>query len=179
MCTRRRVDQGIVLYENCLRLQILPELVADVNRISLPPPSNSSSSPNTRDSTVLPDPRILILSVSPDLSTSYIPIMNSIFSAQKLVRLVLIILANLLPFPQKVTIDACQVYGPDAVFLQQAAHLTGGSYLFLERRDALLQYLIVCIHRYFRFSHSAQPNRCLSCRPPRSAKSLLCQPKIE
>jgi len=53
--------------------------------------------------------------------------MNSIFSAQKL----------------KVTIDACQVYGPDAVFLQQAAHLTGGSYLFLERRDALLQYLIM------------------------------------
>jgi transcription initiation factor TFIIH subunit 3 len=38
------------------------------------------------DSTTLPDPRILILSVSPDLSNSYIPIMNSIFSAQKLVR---------------------------------------------------------------------------------------------
>ena len=33
------------------------------------------------------DPRILILSVSPDLSSSYIPLMNSIFSAQKLVRL--------------------------------------------------------------------------------------------
>ncbi|KAF8813800.1 Tfb4-domain-containing protein [Phlegmacium glaucopus] len=73
------------------------------------------------------DPRILILSVSPDLSTSYIPIMNSIFSAQKL----------------KVTIDACQIFGPDTVFLQQAAHLTGGAYLYLERRDALLQYLIM------------------------------------
>ncbi|EAU91711.2 basic transcription factor 2.35KD subunit [Coprinopsis cinerea okayama7 len=71
------------------------------------------------------DPRILILSVSPDLSTSYIPIMNAIFSAQKL----------------KVTIDACQIYGGETVFLQQAAHLTGGSYLLLERRDALLQYL--------------------------------------
>ncbi|EGN99668.1 hypothetical protein SERLA73DRAFT_53296 [Serpula lacrymans var. lacrymans S7.3] len=83
-------------------------------------------SPNAvEDPAVLPDPRILILSVSPDLSTSYIPIMNSIFSAQKL----------------KVTIDVCKVYGPDAVFLQQAAHLTGGSYIFLERRDALLQYL--------------------------------------
>jgi hypothetical protein len=35
---------------------------------------------------VLPDPRMLILSVSPDLSSSYIPIMNAIFSAQKLVR---------------------------------------------------------------------------------------------
>ncbi|KDR75209.1 hypothetical protein GALMADRAFT_249181 [Galerina marginata CBS 339.88] len=75
----------------------------------------------------LGDPRILILSVSPDLSTSYIPIMNSIFSAQKL----------------KITIDACQIFGPDTVFLQQAAHLTAGSYLYLDRRDALLQYLIM------------------------------------
>ncbi|KAF9075432.1 transcription factor Tfb4-domain-containing protein [Rhodocollybia butyracea] len=73
----------------------------------------------------LPDPRILILSVSPDQTASYIPVMNSIFSAQKL----------------KVTIDACQIYGPETVFLQQAAHLTGGSYIYLERRDALLQYL--------------------------------------
>ncbi|KAF8904473.1 transcription factor Tfb4-domain-containing protein [Gymnopilus junonius] len=73
------------------------------------------------------DPRILVLSVSPDLATSYIPIMNSIFSAQKL----------------KITIDACQIFGPDTVFLQQAAHLTGGSYLYLDRRDALLQYLIM------------------------------------
>lgn len=54
--------------------------------------------------------------------------MNSIFSAQKL----------------KVTIDVCKMFGPDTVFLQQAAHLTGGSYIYLDRRDALLQYLIVC-----------------------------------
>jgi len=71
------------------------------------------------------DPRILILSVSPDQSSSYIPIMNSIFSAQKL----------------KVTIDVCKVYGTESVFLQQAAHLTGGSYIYLDRPDALLQYL--------------------------------------
>ncbi|KAL0956395.1 hypothetical protein HGRIS_002542 [Hohenbuehelia grisea] len=71
------------------------------------------------------DPHILVLSVSPDLSSSYIPIMNAIFSAQKL----------------KVTIDVCKIYGPETVFLQQAAHLTGGSYIYLERRDALLQYL--------------------------------------
>lgn len=44
--------------------------------------------------------------------------------------------------PKKATIDVCQIYGPNTVFLQQAAHLTGGSYIFLERRDALLQYLI-------------------------------------
>jgi transcription initiation factor TFIIH subunit 3 len=71
------------------------------------------------------EPRILILSVSPDLSTSYIPIMNSIFSAQKL----------------KVTIDVCQLCGPETVFLQQASHLTGGSYIQLESTDALVQYL--------------------------------------
>ena len=41
------------------------------------------------------------------------------------------------------TIDVCKVYGPDTVFLQQAAHLTNGSYIYLERRDALLQNLIV------------------------------------
>ncbi|KAJ7747340.1 transcription factor Tfb4 [Mycena metata] len=97
-----------------------------VNRITLPPSSNSKAQANGFHPGVLPDPRILILSVSPDLSTSYIPIMNSIFSAQKL----------------KATIDVCQIYGPNTVFLQQAAHLTGGSYIFLERRDALLQYLI-------------------------------------
>lgn len=41
------------------------------------------------------------------------------------------------------TIDVCKLYGPDTVFLQQAAHLTGGSYLYLEHKEALLQYLIV------------------------------------
>ncbi|KAJ8522468.1 hypothetical protein ONZ45_g981 [Pleurotus djamor] len=51
--------------------------------------------------------------------------MNCIFSAQKL----------------KVTIDVCKMYGAETVFLQQAAHLTGGSYIYLERRDAVLQYL--------------------------------------
>ncbi|KXN91044.1 RNA polymerase II transcription factor B subunit 4 [Leucoagaricus sp. SymC.cos] len=80
-----------------------------------------------RGPSILPDPRLLVLSVSPDLATSYIPIMNSVFSAQKL----------------KVTVDVCQVLGPDTVFLQQAAHLTGGSYIHLERRDALLQHLIM------------------------------------
>ncbi|PVG01200.1 Tfb4-domain-containing protein [Serendipita vermifera] len=73
-------------------------------------------------------PRILIISVSPDLSASYIPIMNSIFCAQKL----------------KVVLDVCKIYGPDTVFLQQAAHLTGGSYINVQQREALLQYLMTC-----------------------------------
>ena len=55
----------------------------DINR--LVHPVQSLSSPE--DSANLPDPRILILTVSPDASNSYIPIMNSIFSAQKLVSI--------------------------------------------------------------------------------------------
>ncbi|KAG8863527.1 RNA polymerase II transcription factor B subunit 4 [Tulasnella sp. 330] len=78
--------------------------------------------------TAVTSPKILILSVSPDSSTSYIPLMNSIFAAQKL----------------KVKIDVCKIYGPDTVFLQQASYLTGGSYIHMERRDALLQYLMMC-----------------------------------
>ncbi|KAF8628910.1 hypothetical protein AX15_003690 [Amanita polypyramis BW_CC] len=130
--------EGISL--NCLcrcDLNVRPEPVALVgaltkalcyiNRITLLPAPIPGKKEGTLESPVVPDPRILVLSVSPDHATSYIPIMNSIFSAQKL----------------KVTIDVCQMYGPDTVFLQQAAHLTGGSYIHLERRDALLQYLIM------------------------------------
>ncbi|TFK93765.1 transcription factor Tfb4 [Polyporus arcularius HHB13444] len=73
------------------------------------------------------DPRILVLSVSPDQSSTYIPIMNSIFSAQKL----------------KVTIDVGKIFGAENVFLQQAAHLTGGAYVQVERADALLQYMMM------------------------------------
>ncbi|KAJ7072157.1 transcription factor Tfb4 [Mycena amicta] len=105
----------------------LTKALCYVNRISLPPNPNSKAQANGFHPGVLPDPRILILSVSPDLSTSYIPIMNAIFSAQKL----------------KATIDVCHMYGHNSVFLQQAAHLTGGSYILLERRDALLQYLMM------------------------------------
>jgi len=108
--------------EPCALVGALTTSLCYINRqIHSPTPSSAD------DPTILPDPRILILSVSPDLSNSYIPIMNSIFSAQKL----------------KVTIDVCKIFGADTVFLQQAAHLTGGSYIYLERRDALLQYLVM------------------------------------
>ncbi|TFK44391.1 transcription factor Tfb4-domain-containing protein [Crucibulum laeve] len=113
----------------CVLVGAITKALCYVNRISTPTTTSTTNTAVAKaaDPSILPDPRILILSVSPDLSASYIPIMNSIFSAQKL----------------KVTIDVCQVYGPDTVFLQQAAHLTGGSYIYLERRDALLQYLIM------------------------------------
>ncbi|KAI6046052.1 transcription factor Tfb4 [Pisolithus marmoratus] len=124
----------------CALVGALTKALCYINRITLP----STSPTNVAEgSTHLPDPRILILSVSPDLSSSYIPIMNAIFSAQKL----------------KVTIDVCKIYGPDTVFLQQAAHLTSGSYIYLERRDALLQYLI------------------MSFLPPPSVRKVLAVPK--
>lgn len=64
--------------------------------------------------------------------------MNCIFSAQKVA----------------IPIDVCKVFGPDAVFLQQASHLTGGGYYRLERRAGLLQYLMVS-----RALHSAMGTR--------------------
>ncbi|GAA5933935.1 hypothetical protein JCM3775_000327 [Rhodotorula graminis] len=72
-------------------------------------------------------PRIVVLSVTQDSSAQYVPIMNCIFTAQK----------------NNIEIDVCKVFGPDAVFLQQACHLTSGAYFKLERRAALLQYLLV------------------------------------
>ena len=54
-----------------------------INRLAHPP-----SGSLVDEATTSADPRILILSVSPDLAASYIPVMNSIFSAQKLVRAV-------------------------------------------------------------------------------------------
>lgn len=76
---------------------------------------------------VEPKPRIVILSVTEDESSQYVAIMNCIFSAQK----------------ASIPIDVCKVYGPDAVFLQQACHLTSGSYYRLARRAGLLQYLLM------------------------------------
>ncbi|KAG0209116.1 RNA polymerase II transcription factor B subunit 4 [Mortierella sp. GBA30] len=71
-------------------------------------------------------PRILVLTVSPDSSSDYIPIMNCIFSAQK---------AN-------IPIDVCKIWGEDAVFLQQAAHITEGIYMRPDDPRGLLQILM-------------------------------------
>ncbi|OAV98580.1 hypothetical protein PTTG_01790 [Puccinia triticina 1-1 BBBD Race 1] len=69
--------------------------------------------------------RILILSVSPDAPGQYIPMMNCIFSAQK----------------ATIPIDVCKISKENAVFLQQAAHLTDGIYYQVEKPKAILQYL--------------------------------------
>ncbi|KIO32241.1 hypothetical protein M407DRAFT_66889 [Tulasnella calospora MUT 4182] len=117
-----KTDRGLV--------GAITKALCHINRVNLlsvaltnNPESTSAMAPPSSQS-----PRMLILSISPDASTSYIPLMNSIFAAQKL----------------KVKIDVCKIFGSDTVFLQQAAYLTGGSYLVLERRDALLQYLSMC-----------------------------------
>ncbi|KAI0374032.1 transcription factor Tfb4 [Pilatotrama ljubarskyi] len=102
----------------------LTKALCYINRIT----SNTATSPSGGEGAAASvDPRILMLSVSPDQSSTYIPIMNSIFSAQKL----------------KVTIDVCKIFGAENVFLQQAAHLTGGAYVQVEKTDALLQYMMM------------------------------------
>lgn len=70
--------------------------------------------------------RILILSVSGDLSPQYIPIMNTIFACQRL----------------SIPIDICKIAG-DTVFLQQASDATHGTYIRLEHPGGLLQYLMM------------------------------------
>ncbi|CCJ30521.1 unnamed protein product [Pneumocystis jirovecii] len=70
--------------------------------------------------------RILIISVSSDITFQYIPIMNCIFGAQK----------------KKIPIDVCKI-GGDTVFLQQASDATKGIYLHLDKPKSLLQYLLM------------------------------------
>ncbi|GAA6051427.1 hypothetical protein JCM3770_000515 [Rhodotorula araucariae] len=91
-----------------------------INRLNAADSLASSSARKTK-------PRIVILSVTQDASSQYVSIMNCIFTAQK----------------NNIEIDVCKVFGPDAVFLQQACHLTNGAYYKLSRRAALLQYLIM------------------------------------
>lgn len=70
--------------------------------------------------------RILIISVSGDLANQYIPVMNSIFAAQR----------------KKIPIDILKLAG-DTVLLQQASDATGGVYMKPERPQGLLQYLMM------------------------------------
>lgn len=70
--------------------------------------------------------RILIVSVSGDLANQYVPIMNSIFAAQR----------------KRIPIDILKLAG-DTVLLQQASDATGGVYIKPERPEGLLQYLMM------------------------------------
>ncbi|KAI8098794.1 TFIIH subunit Tfb4/p34 [Halteromyces radiatus] len=71
-------------------------------------------------------PRILILSVSPDAAQQYIPLMNCIFSAQKM----------------GIPVDVCKIHNEQTAFLQQAANITNGVFIHVDDSQALLQYLM-------------------------------------
>lgn len=75
-------------------------------------------------------PRIVIIQVSKDDSSSYNAMMNSIFSAQKL----------------NVPVDSIVLSKGESHFLQQASLLTKGVYLHsLDQRDVLTQMLTHCL----------------------------------
>jgi len=75
-------------------------------------------------------PRIVIIQVSKDDSSSYNAMMNSIFSAQKL----------------NVPVDSVVLSKADSHFLQQASLLTMGVYIRpLDQRDLLTQMFTYCI----------------------------------
>lgn len=59
---------------------------SDVNRLNSSDPFGSTNTAATQSSLKKAKPRIVILSVTQDASTQYVPIMNCIFTAQKNVR---------------------------------------------------------------------------------------------
>lgn len=69
----------------------------------------------------------------------------------------------------------CKIFGPDSVFLQQAAYLTGGSYIYLEHREALLQYLIVCFLLEFTSAQLANASQ-MSFLPTPSIRKIITVP---
>ncbi|GAA6036221.1 hypothetical protein JCM8097_006843 [Rhodosporidiobolus ruineniae] len=120
-----QVDGGVNL------VGALSMALCHINRLStstdIPFAATTASSTTAATSSRKAKPRIVILSVTPDASSQYVSIMNCIFTAQK----------------SNIQIDVVKIYGTDAVFLQQACHLTSGSYYRLQRRAGLLQYLLM------------------------------------
>lgn len=93
--------------------------------------TTSSTNPDGSENTTENAPtgllsRILVLSVSGDLASQYIPMMNSVFAAQRL----------------RIPIDIIKLAG-DTVFLQQASDATKGTYMQLKEPRGLLQYLMI------------------------------------
>ncbi|RKP15349.1 TFIIH subunit Tfb4/p34 [Piptocephalis cylindrospora] len=70
--------------------------------------------------------RILLLSLSPDVASQYVPLMNCIFSAQK----------------AGIPVDVCKLGASKASFLQQAAHITSGYYAHITPSKTMLQHLM-------------------------------------
>src|SRR5690606_11892516 len=81
--------------------------------------------------------RVLVVSVSGDISTQYIPLMSSIFCAQR----------------RKIPLDILKLAG-STTFLQQASDATGGVHVHVEDRRAMLQYLVMgCLADSVRREH--------------------------
>lgn len=80
-----------------------------------------------QDVTKLYRPRIFIISASDDAPIQYIPVMNCIFSAQKL----------------GIPVDACVLGTEDSVYLQQATNITQGIYARIDHLEDLGSYLMV------------------------------------
>ncbi|VVA91759.1 unnamed protein product [Arabis nemorensis] len=78
-----------------------------------------------RSGNIHPQPRILCLQGSPDGPEQYVAVMNSIFSAQRLM----------------VPIDSCYIGAQNSAFLQQASYITGGVHHTPKQLDGLFQYL--------------------------------------
>ena len=70
-------------------------------------------------------PRIFLLTASPASASHYIPLMNTIFAAQRL----------------RIPVDIAHLRGSPSL-LQQAADATGGTYISLTHPQGLLQYLL-------------------------------------
>lgn len=88
--------------------------------------TNSSSSKSTSTTSITSmKARILIISPNDTEDISYIPIMNSIFAAQKM----------------KVPIDIAKLGSRDSSYLQQASDATSGIYLHIEDPQGLIQVL--------------------------------------
>jgi len=75
---------------------------------------------------VMFEPRFLILSCTRDIVEQYIPLINCIFYCKR----------------NDMIIDCCILHEEDSNFLQIASYITGGSYVKIKYKDALLQYLI-------------------------------------
>ena len=87
--------------------------------------ANSSSSSHSTTSITSMKSRILIVSPNDEEDIKYIPIMNSIFAAQKM----------------KVPIDIAKLGTKDSSYLQQASDATSGIYLHIEDPRGLIQVL--------------------------------------
>jgi transcription initiation factor TFIIH subunit 3 len=116
----------------------------DISSLSLDPSTAAHViSADTNDGSLLSaratlTSRILVVSVSGDLASQYIPVMNAIFAAQR----------------QRIPIDILKLAG-DTVFLQQACDATGGIYMNPTEPKGLLQYLMMA------FLPDSTARRCL------------------